>query len=304
MKTVLFFATAFFLTLNSVAQEGNMAFFTEQGEKFWVVLNGVRQNEEPQTNVRVTGLNAPGYKMKVIFEDPALAELDKNVMLSPGNEVTYNIKKNNKGEYVVRYLTEAPLAQAKPAPAQKTVVYHEQPAPQKEVTITESTTTTTNPGTGENVSISIGVNANGSGGAMDVNINEGYSQTTTTTTTVSSTSSTPPPAQRPAPGYDGSYGCDYPMSPQEFDQAKNAISSKSFEDTKFSVAKQVTSSKCLLATQVKEVMSLFDYEDTKLDFAKYAYDYTYDIDNYFKVNDAFTFESSIEELDEFLSTKR
>ena len=43
-------------------------------------------------------------------------------------------------------------------------------------------------------------------------------------------------------------------------------------------------------------MMAFDFEDTKLQFAKYAYGHTYDINNFYMVNDAFEFESSIEEL--------
>jgi hypothetical protein len=50
-------------------------------------------------------------------------------------------------------------------------------------------------------------------------------------------------------------------------------------------------------------MQLFTYEDSKLEFAKYAYDYTYDIDNYFMVNDAFEFETSIDELNEYIESK-
>ncbi len=39
---------------------------------------------------------------------------------------------------------------------------------------------------------------------------------------------------------------------------------------------------------------------TRLDFAKYAYAYTLDLRNYYKLNDAFTFESSIDELDKYI----
>jgi len=46
-------------------------------------------------------------------------------------------------------------------------------------------------------------------------------------------------------------------------------------------------------------MNTFSFEDTKLEFAKYAYERTYDIGNYYKLNDAFSFESSIEELNEY-----
>ena len=47
-------------------------------------------------------------------------------------------------------------------------------------------------------------------------------------------------------------------------------------------------------------MLLFTYEDTRLELAKYAYGYTYDIGNFYKLNDAFTYESSIEELNEYI----
>jgi hypothetical protein len=47
-------------------------------------------------------------------------------------------------------------------------------------------------------------------------------------------------------------------------------------------------------------MTLFDFENTKLDFAKFAYDRTYDRANYYKVNDAFEFESSIEDLNRYI----
>jgi hypothetical protein len=46
-------------------------------------------------------------------------------------------------------------------------------------------------------------------------------------------------------------------------------------------------------------MLLFDFESTRLTFAKFAYKYTFDKGNYYKVNDAFQFESSIEELNQF-----
>jgi hypothetical protein len=48
---------------------------------------------------------------------------------------------------------------------------------------------------------------------------------------------------------------------------------------------------------------MFDFEDTRLDFAKFAWEYVYDKDNYYLVNDAFEFELTIDELNEFLELK-
>jgi len=81
-----------------------------------------------------------------------------------------------------------------------------------------------------------------------------------------------------------------------------SLASKTFEDSKLTLAKQVINSNCLLSVQVKEVMQIFTYEESKLDFAKYAYGRTYDIGNYYKVNDSFTFESSIDELNSYINS--
>ena len=57
-------------------------------------------------------------------------------------------------------------------------------------------------------------------------------------------------------------------------------------------------------TQVKEILNLFDFETTKLEVAKFAYGYTYDKGNYYQLNDAFNFESSIDDLNNYIKTKK
>ena len=101
----------------------------------------------------------------------------------------------------------------------------------------------------------------------------------------------PPPYQNPY------YA---PMSDYDFDMLRNSIESKSLESTKMEIAKQVLSQRLVTARQVTELMNLMTFESTKLDLAKYAFSRTVDKGNYFRVNDAFTFESSISELDNFI----
>jgi hypothetical protein len=48
-------------------------------------------------------------------------------------------------------------------------------------------------------------------------------------------------------------------------------------------------------------MKLFSFESSRLEFAKFAYKYTWDINNYFLLNDAFDFESSIDELNKYIN---
>ncbi|MFH0865904.1 MAG: DUF4476 domain-containing protein [Bacteroidota bacterium] len=324
MKKVLFFAV-FVMTFGSLtAQKTNLIFFTEGGERIYVVLNSVLQNSTAETNVLVTDLPAPNYKLKIIFEDSTITPLEKNLMFNQGTETTFNIKKNNKDEFIVRYLNEVPITQAPVPPATQTVVVFSAsgpaaPFPPVAITTvsTTQTTTTTAGGTVPVEGVSMGVSVGDGQQNLNMNVNvsgtntnmtgtsttSSYSSTTTTTTTGVNTQPVyvPPQPSNPLPGYTGAVGCPYPMSPNDFEALKGSISSKSFDDSKLTLAKQVIATNCLMCSQVREVMLLFSFEDTKLELAKYAYGYTYDLGNYFKVNDAFTFESSIEELNEYIT---
>ena len=334
MKKALYLTgLAFFFSVALMAQANNAILFAENGEKFQVILNGILQNQTPETNVKMTELVADHYKCRIVFADTKLGFVDFNMFFNEmGSEITWNIKQNNKGQYVTRYVSAVPIAQAPQTPASQTVVVYTAVAPpvtQTTTTTVHSQTTTSDGMSGENVNINMGVSGMDGGGNISINAsgfgmdNGGMAtSTTTTTTTHSSTTTTtgtgtvvtgsgmaitntPPPAQVVyVQGYNGKVGCPIPMSPADFGDMKETIRSKDFEDTKLTIAKQVLQNNCLTSQQVKEVMSLFDFENTKLDYAKYAYDHTYDVGNYYKVNDAFEFESSTSDLSKYISSKR
>ncbi len=319
--------------LGASAQTNNAILFTENGEPFQVILNGILQNSAAQTNVKMTQLTANAYKCRILFQDTRLGYLDFNMAFPDINEeITWNIKRNSKGEFVTRYISAVSLAEAPPTPPTQTVVvYTATPAPVvvsgNTTTVQQTqTTTTTNGGSiqGENINLNMGFNVDGESGSISINasgldmgmdVNDGYSNsstTTTTTHTVTTTTSgsggavvTSAPS-RPqqvvyVSGYNGAVGCPVPMSPGDFATFKQSVSSKDFENTKLTIAKQVLQNNCLTAQQVKETMGLFDFETTKLDFAKFAYGHTYDLGNYYVVNDAFEFESSVDDLNKYIS---
>jgi hypothetical protein len=293
----------------SKGQMTNIVFFTEGGERFSVVLNGILQNDQPETNIKVTDLPAPSYKLKIIFEDPKIPELNKTLMFQQGTESTFNIKKNSKGEYVARFMNSVPIAEVlPPPPSQRIIVFTTVPPSTTIINQTQVNSTTinnTNVASGENVNVNINT-----GGVVT---NTGISTTTVNSSATSqsvtvSSSGTGETAAHPdhyvMPGYNGPIGCPYPISDLDFADVKRSIASKSFEDSKLTVAKEVTSANCLFAREVKEIMLLFSFEDTRLSFAKFAYQYTFDKGNYYKVNDAFQFESSIDELRQYLQKER
>ena len=92
----------------------------------------------------------------------------------------------------------------------------------------------------------------------------------------------------------------YGMSNYEFDQLRNTLNRLSFESSKMQVAKQALSVNPVTSRQVAELVSLMSFESSRLELAKFAYQNTVDKQNYFILNDTFSFESSILDLNDFI----
>lgn len=332
-----YFTTALVLlvSLLSFSQTADIVMFSDDGTKFTLVVDGDVKNAEPATRVVATDIRTETPVMMVKFADAAIPAIRQTGYLEMGKEYTMMVTTNKKGARVLRMTGTAELGTAasaepvKPKPAEfvddapsSTTVVQEVVVPADEVITTTTVVEEGEPlGDGENVNINMGVN--GIGFNMNVKVDEGSSNTsttttrTTTTTTTTRTTATPAPVRpvidtKPAPvepavyrmpGYSGRIGCGWPMNDGEFADVKKSIDAKSFEDSKMTLAKQVGANRCFTVDQVKGLMSLFSFEDSKLDIAKYAYERTYDIDNYYKVNDAFTFESSIDDLNEYIQAR-
>ena len=90
------------------------------------------------------------------------------------------------------------------------------------------------------------------------------------------------------------------MQQNQFQDFILQIRSSNFESDKFSVAKQAIRSNYMSADQIGGIMMEFSYESSKIDFAKFAYAYCRDQQNYYQVNSAFSYSSSIQEMENFL----
>ncbi len=275
------------------AQTGaTVVLFSEQGERFQVVLNGLLQNEHPQTNVKVQGLNSENYFLKVLFENASIPELDQNFFATPlGAESTYKIKKASSGKYVIRPVSSIPFGggdefQDMPTNHQQIVIFNPNALPFGGIT---TTTTNTN--------MSTNINMGGVNFSTNVNMNESQFDPNQEYNPVPVETQ---PVMVYVPGYSGQIGCLMPMDAGSFAQAQQSIKSKSFESDMLKIAKQVVNNNCLTSNQVKEMMGDFSFESSKLEFAKYCWNYTYDIKNYYVINDAFGFSSSIDELNTYM----
>lgn len=359
MKIIYAFILATFAQAFAIAQSSNLIIFAEDPTPFYAIVNGIKQNNEPQTNVKITGLTNPAVRVKIVFADGTTPDVDKNLYFENMDvEVTTKITNTKKG-YKLRYFGEVAMGQAPINDNQAVIVYSTTPTQinannntkisqpntnTSTTTVTEETVTTTTSTNGMNTNMNVNENSNGTNENVNVNMNVGgfgvnmnvdvndngmntststngngvnssvnSSTTTTTTTTTSTTTSggsyfnqadmntqvTEPVVY--VPGYTGNVGCAIPQT--TVNDITSAIDDEDFSDDKIMIAKQALKNKCVTAEQVKTIMEHFDFEDKKLEFAKYAYDYTYDQGNYYKVNKAFDFSSSKEELNEYISKR-
>lgn len=317
MKIRSFFLALLAASPLALFAQSSLTIFSEDGYKFYLVLNGQKQNTVPMTNVRIDGLSQPYYATKILFEDPSKPEISKNVPVVDPNsnafaDVTYKIKTNNKGDLKMRYFSATPVQPNYVAPPDVYVMHYGQPAPPPPpppvagTTIRQTTTTTTTMGGPGGANISVGVG----GVNMNVNIDDPtmgqgtVQQTTTTTTTTTGMGygadpgydAPPPPARQPRGN-----GCRYAMDANSFRSAKETVSKASFDETKLSTAKTILTSNCMTTDQVMQICKLFSFEASKLDFAKYAYGRTTDPGNYFKMGNIFSFDASRNELNDYIS---
>ncbi|MCS7188918.1 MAG: DUF4476 domain-containing protein, partial [Bacteroidia bacterium] len=101
-------------------------------------------------------------------------------------------------------------------------------------------------------------------------------------------------------GYAGPCNCHIPISRENLSQALLRLQKEPFEDTRLHLAMQLAQKNCLLAQDVREIMQSFTFDENRLNFAKYAYDYVHDIGNYIIVTDALNFSSSKEALMQYI----
>ena len=311
--------------------------FTEMGEEFTLYLNGVKQNDAPLAVVNVADLSGQFYIARIDFADNSLPDFShNNFAVQPGIINNYVVKPNRNGKYVMRYFPgSAPVA---PAPA-PTPVPEPAAAPPStvappaatismenrvlstgmpDVKVSETArvvptdnATSTAPAT-EEVKIEMSV------GGTDVKIdmampNVAIDMTMDSEMTVEQHTR---PVQTQEIVLDGGEvittgGIPEPVAPApsctlsstDFNALSASIKSKSFSDTKMTIAKQALASRCPSSAQVRDLMMLFDFEDDRLTLAMYAHDRVSDPANYYQVNDAFDFEMTIDELNDYILSK-
>jgi len=184
----------------SVFSQSNFTVFNNNGQAFYVILNGIKQNSIPQTNVYVSGLKNGAYSTKLIFADGKTADIDKNFFIDAPSDITTRIL-FKKGKGKLQLLSIEPTHGAL---QQTGVVYYRQDnyAVYSDAPVTTQIVTSTPPVQSNQTNLQVSgnqqqntMNTNGQVNGnvnMNLGLNTGVTtnSSTTTTTTTTSTQST------------------------------------------------------------------------------------------------------------------
>jgi hypothetical protein len=176
MKSIfLFFSLSACLIATS---QSNLSIFNNSGQRFYVILNGIKQNSMAQTNVSVSGIKDGGYSVKLIFEDGKTPDIDKNFFIdSPSDITTKVVFKKGKGKLqLVSMLPTSGAIQNNSVTYRPndTFIYSDQQA----ITTNQTNVSPIN-GNGSNQTVNTTTNSN-------AQISNGNSQVNTTNTTITS----------------------------------------------------------------------------------------------------------------------
>ncbi len=94
------------------------------------------------------------------------------------------------------------------------------------------------------------------------------------------------------------------MTYKEFESLKERVKQNTFDAGKLEAAKNLTRANSLTANQVAEINNLLNMDNNRLEFAKFAYEFTYDRQNYSTVINTMAFTNNRRSLEQFIGGKK
>lgn len=278
-----------------------LSIFSETGELFYLTLNGIKQNMNPVSKIRVESLPKYQNDVLIMFADGRTQPIRRTVNIADPIDakavnLTLRISRGRNGMARLKFHRMSECDRNYRGPRDEYVMYYGKPQQVNTVSettymdpitgqwITQTTTTTTDHyTTGQTTGYNNNSNYNNNydNGRDPRNYNNGYNN-----------NNTPPPAG------------PMPMDARSFEEAKQSISSASFENTKLSTAKTILNINYVTTNQVMELCRLFSFENNKLSFAQWAYARTVDPQNFYKVASVLDFDSNKKALNDFIQSNQ
>lgn len=263
-------------TFNSYAQSvRNMILKTNNGEKFIAYINQEQINQQPLNEIAITGLVDDYYRVELRTVTNKV--LQNQLYAAPFSEIIYVFNAKHSFQKQNYYILDIYPVQPN---AQYSNLFY----------LGQNSTNQNNEA----------INNTGVG---QINININNQANVQNATVIPEPIIVPEPIIIYVEGYEGEIGCDIPLSKKRFNSMLNVIAEQDFASTKKRIAKQIIGNNCFLTSQIMQILSLFDFENNKVSIAKFAYDHTYDLENYYKVNTVFDFDSSKRSLDKYIRNR-
>ena len=279
MKKLTFFLLLCSFWLAGFAQSGSLLISSSNNQRFWLFVDDILQNEYSVPSIMVQGMYLQQYRVRVEMDNANANEIGQLITITNqynGNNYSISSRNNsytiNKVQTTVRPVLTQNLIQPNYNYYDDYYQY--------------SYPGFGNPGnywqgSGGNQGKPYQYNGGGNHGGGHHGGN------------------TPPPVvYPPAPYGNPSTICRPPV---EFSTAMNLMRGETFESGKLQFAKNMTMSAPICVEQIIQVCNMFDFESTKLEYAKFAHAYCSDKNLYYLVNAVFQFQSSKDELSRYLN---
>ncbi len=140
MNKLILVVVAQFFGFMGIAQTTDVVLYAEAGEQFFLSVNGYQVNEQPASRVEAYNVEGDMAQISIRLESSEKPILQKPMMLIPGNQMTALFRKNKKGKYVFRPVSNSVrpiLYERRPDPVIVQTTYVNQPPPPSEVVIVE-----------------------------------------------------------------------------------------------------------------------------------------------------------------------
>jgi hypothetical protein len=285
----------------------DLVVFSNDGHKFVLIMNGEKYNEEPSTNVKVTGLVLKKYEVRVIFDSKRIKDLNTTLTFyNTGKECVFGLNRHGK-KYSMDYVSSTDIPGfVNPMTSTTTTTstqvntnnntssnstYHPTTSNTTSTSTNTGTYSTNNSTTNSQNSNSINVHA----GVFNIGLNEnGKINIGTKEGNLNVNAKNPSGNVTLGQGPNSitlnkaaKVGCNGPMNTLQFEGIKSKITTQTTEASKLIAAKSLLESNCYTTSQVKEVMNMFSEDSNKLDYAKNAYLHTNDLNNYKELKEEF-----------------
>ena len=326
---------AFILFPSSVfAQDfaGTLVFSADNGDAFFVYLNGKKQNAGAQSNVTIHGLELPYYDVRIEFLNSSVKPLEKkNISVADSDDrpmmVTYKIRKDKSGKARLSFYAMLPPVSTKTLQVAQVSEKTENETINKKPASPNSKTLLTNV-SGATVSIpandsltekkeKINIQQSGVGVNKPVPVVKAEPKKVEVTTPATPVNKTEPvvssdskkvagaPVKADTPTELPLKKCnDWPMMKEEFQKIKQQVEEAKDEPSRLAKSKTLSSANCLLVSQVSEIAVLFAKETTRLNFVKHAYLSTIDRPNFDRLKKLFTEPAAAKEFEKFLQARK